>query len=86
MPVSTWRERVSIHNISFSFICVHVEHEILSQKFSVTDCVPWSLNTEPKKYYWKKFEILGLVCGSLTTMLVSGWAGSISKGFIKGEK
>ena len=36
----------------FSFICVQIEREILSQKFSVTDCFPLSLDTEPKKCYW----------------------------------
>ena len=35
----------SYYLFPFSFICVQMEREILSQKFSVTDCFPYSLNT-----------------------------------------
>ena len=36
----------------FSFIYVQIECEILSQKFSITDRFPLSLDTEWKKCYW----------------------------------
>ena len=39
----------SNHTIFVFFHYVQIEHEILSQKCSVTDCFPWSLDTEPKK-------------------------------------
>ena len=35
----------------FSFICVQIEREVLSQKFSITNRFPLSLETEPKKCY-----------------------------------
>ena len=39
--------------LPFSFIWVQiVEREILSQKFSFTDCFPLSLDTGPKMCYW----------------------------------
>ena len=63
-----WVDEVHMYNsvrfiftlFSFSYTCVQIEHEILSQQFSVTDRFPQSLDTEPKISYWWNLKSLFL--------------------------